>query len=134
MCTTALKEGLYINFDDWRPAYNSVCSLGLQHQLRTLLRTLLRTALPLSTTKSGCGSLQTRSGLFCGVVTAHAVDSASWRGGGGADVKITDWRGVVAAGGAEEKLAEIYGASGDVPADQVGVHFFESAGGKDATG
>ena len=35
---------------------------------------------------------------------------------------------------AEKELAEVYCAAGDVAANQVGVHFFEGAWGKDATG
>src|SRR5882762_4696019 len=73
-------------------------------------------------------------GLFCGVVAAHAVDSAAWWCGRGTDVEVADGGGVVAPGGAEEELAEIYGAAGDVAADQVGVHFFQGARGKDAAG
>src|SRR5258705_13130526 len=56
-------------------------------------------------------------GLFCGVVAAHAVDSAAWWRGGRADIEVADGGGVVAPGGAEEELAEIYGAAGDVAAD-----------------
>ena len=72
-------------------------------------------------------------GLFCGVVAAHAVDSAAWWCGRGTDVEVADGGGVMAPGGAEKELAEIYGAAGDVATDQVGVHFFEVARGKDAS-
>jgi len=56
-------------------------------------------------------------GLFCGVVAAHAVDAAAWWCGRRADIKVADGGGVMAPGGAEEELAEIYGAAGDVAAD-----------------
>ena len=40
----------------------------------------------------------------------------------------------MAPGGTEKELAEIYGAAGDVAADQVRVHVLEGAWGKDAAG
>ena len=62
-------------------------------------------------------------GLFRGVVAAHAVDSAAWGSGGGADVEVADRSCVVAPRWAEKELAEVYCAAGDVAANQVGVHF-----------
>ena len=72
--------------------------------------------------------------MFRGVVAAHAVDSAAWGSGGGADVEVADRSCVVAPRWAEKELAEVYCAAGDVAANQVGVHFFEGAWGKDAAG
>jgi len=66
--------------------------------------------------------------LFCGVVAAHAVDSAAWWRGGRAYIEVPDGGGVMAPGGAEEELAEIYGAAGDVATDQVGVHSSRARG------
>jgi hypothetical protein len=56
-------------------------------------------------------------GLFCGVVAAHAVDSAAWWRGGRADIEVADGGGVMAPSGAKKELVEIYGAAGDVAAD-----------------
>ena len=79
-------------------------------------------------------ALQEFDGLFCGVVPAHAVDAGAWWRGGGADIDFARRRCVMAARGAEEELAEIYGAAADVAADQVRVHVLEGAWGKDAAG
>src|ERR1700732_278308 len=73
-------------------------------------------------------------GFFCGVVAAHAVDSGAGGRGGGAEINVAGGGGVMTPRRAEEKLAEIEGAAGDVAADEVGVHFFEGGGGKDAAG
>ena len=72
--------------------------------------------------------------MFRGVVAAHAVDSAAWGSGGGADVEVADRSCVVAPRWAEKELAEVCCAAGDVAANQVGVHFFEGAWGEDAGG
>src|SRR5579859_7074138 len=73
-------------------------------------------------------------GLFCGVVAAHSVDSGAGRCGRGAEINVAGGGGVVAPRGTEEKLAEVGGAAGNVAADEVGIHFFERGGGKDAAG
>src|SRR5260370_37749665 len=67
-----------------------------------------------------------------GVVAAHAVDSGAGRRGGRAEVNVAGGRGVMPPCRAEEKLAEVGGAAGNVTANEVGVHLFESGGRKDA--
>src|SRR6266849_3218650 len=76
--------------------------------------------------------LQAGEGFIGGVVAAHAVDSGAGRRGGRAEVNVAGGRGVMPPRRAEEKLAEVGGAAGNVAADEVGVHLFESGGRKDA--
>src|SRR6202035_2177800 len=52
----------------------------------------------------------------------------------GADVDIANGSGVVAPGGAEEELAQVHGAAGNVAADEVGVHCFQCGGSENAAG
>ena len=78
--------------------------------------------------------LQMAEGEAGGVGSAHAVDAAAGRGGGGAEVDVRRGGAVLAAGGAEEELAEIHGAADDVAADEVGVHGFERGGGRNVAG
>src|SRR5216684_9208134 len=74
--------------------------------------------------------LQAGEGFSGGVVAAHAVDSGAGRRGGRAEVNVAGGRGVMPPRRAEEKLAGVGGAAGNVAADEVGVHFFEGRGEK----
>ena len=61
-------------------------------------------------------------------MAAHTVDAGAGRGRRGADKDLPVGRRVQAPSWAEEELAEVDCASGDVSADEVGVEFFEGGG------
>ena len=69
-----------------------------------------------------------------GVESAHAVDAAAGWGGGRAEVEVGCGGAVLAAGGAEEELAQVDRSAADVAADEVGVHGFQRGGRGDVAG
>src|SRR5271154_4592542 len=78
--------------------------------------------------------LQLPQGPLGGEVAAHAVDTATGRGRGGAEEDLGQ-RGAVERGrGPEEELARGHGAARDVAPDEIWVPLFEIAARHDAAG
>jgi hypothetical protein len=72
--------------------------------------------------------------LAGGVVAAHAMDTASGRSGGRAEIQVGRGGVVFAEGGAEEELEWGDGAAVDVAADEIGVARFKDSWACDVTG
>src|SRR5579859_2262738 len=84
--------------------------------------------------RGGAAPLLAGGGSIGGMVAAHSVDSAAWRGGGGAEVDAWIRCGVTTPSGAEEELGYVHGTTGDVAADEVGIHCFQGGRGENVTG